>query len=45
MVAPLVSLGLAIASTQTATQAAIGGVGILSKAVSGIGSIFKKVFN
>ena len=45
MVAPLVSLGLAIASTQTATQAAIGGVGILSAAVSGIGNIFKKVFN
>lgn len=45
MVAPLVSLGLALASTQTATQSAIGGVGKLSKAVSGIGKIFKKIFN
>jgi phage-related protein len=34
-----------LASTQTATKAAIGGIGILSSAVSGIGSIFRKVFN
>jgi len=45
MVAPLVALGLALSRTQTITKAAIGGVAILSTAVSGIGSAFKKVFD
>lgn len=45
MVAPLVALGLALSRTQTVTKAAIGGVAILSTAVSGIGSAFKKVFD
>lgn len=45
MVAPLVALGLALSRTQTITKAAIGGVAILSTAVSGIGTAFKKVFD
>lgn len=45
MVAPLVSLGLALSRTQTITKAAIGGVALLSSAVSGVGSAFKKVFD
>ena len=45
MVAPLVALGLALSRTQTVTKAAIGGVAILSTAVSGIGTAFKKVFD
>ena len=45
MVAPLVALGLALSRTQTVTKAAIGGVAILSAAVSGVGSAFKKVFD
>ena len=45
MVAPLIALGLALSKTSTITKAAIGGVAILSTAVSGIGSAFKKVFD
>ena len=45
MVAPLIALGLALSKTSTITTAAIGGVAILSTAVSGIGSAFKKVFD
>lgn len=45
MVAPLVALGLALSRTQTITKAAIGGVAVLSTAVSGIGTAFRKVFD
>jgi len=45
MVVPLVALGLALSKTSTITTAAIGGIAILSTAVSGIGTAFKKVFD